>query len=57
MQDLFAFEYLGEDADGRLRGAFRCSGLRPHFTTQAQFFGLDRTLLEAIDSAALQASA
>lgn len=52
MQDLFTFEYAGEDKDGRLRGVFRCSGLRPHFTQKAQFFGLDRSLLEAIDTAA-----
>jgi pilus assembly protein CpaF len=51
MQDLFTFEYQGEDADGRLRGLFRCSGLRPHFAAQAQFFGLDRTLLDAIENA------
>ena len=52
MQDLFTFEYAGEDKDGRLRGVFRCTGLRPHFTQKAQFFGLDRSLLEAIDTAA-----
>ena len=52
MQDLFTFEYEGEDKDGRLRGSFRCSGLRPHFTSKAQFFGLDRSLLEAVDDAA-----
>jgi pilus assembly protein CpaF len=49
MQDLFTFEYEGEDKDGRLRGSFRCCGLRPHFTAKAQFFGLDRPLLEAIE--------
>jgi pilus assembly protein CpaF len=47
-QDLFAFEYEGEDPDGRLRGTFRSSGLRPHFTPKAQYFGLDRALLEAV---------
>jgi pilus assembly protein CpaF len=50
-QGLFTFEYEGEDKDGRLRGSFRCSGLRPHFTSKAQFFGLDRSLLEAVDGA------
>ena len=52
MQDLFVFEYKGEDAGGRLLGSFRCSGLRPHFATQAEYFALDRPLLEAITRAA-----
>src|SRR5690606_25163506 len=29
-QDLFTFEFEGEDADGKLRGSFRPSGLRPN---------------------------
>ncbi len=48
MQDLFTFEYEGEDADGKLTGTFRPSGLRPHFLSRAQYFGLDRALLEAV---------
>jgi pilus assembly protein CpaF len=48
MQDLFTFEYKGEDPGGRLLGSFKCSGLRPHFTTQAEYFALDRPLLDAI---------
>ncbi|MBX6322638.1 MAG: CpaF family protein, partial [Rhodospirillaceae bacterium] len=47
-QDLFTYVYEGEDADGRLRGTFRSSGLRPHFTPKAAYFGLDRPLLEAM---------
>ena len=47
-QDLFVFEYEGDDADGRLRGTFKSSGLRPHFTPKAAYFGLERPLLEAI---------
>jgi len=47
-QDLFVFEYEGEDPDGKLRGTFRCSGLRPHFTPKAAYFGLERPLLEAV---------
>ena len=31
-QDLFTFEFEGENADGTLRGTFKSTGLRPHFT-------------------------
>jgi len=48
MQDLFTFEYEGEDSDGKLFGTFRPSGLRPHFLPRAQYYGLDRALLEAV---------
>lgn len=48
MQDLFIFEYEGEDSDGKLFGTFRPTGLRPHFLSRAQYFGLDRALLEAV---------
>ena len=47
-QDLFTFEFEGEDADGKLFGKFSSSGLRPNFTPKAAYFGLDRALLEAI---------
>jgi pilus assembly protein CpaF len=47
-QELFSFVFEGEGPDGRLRGTFKSSGLRPQFTEKAQYFGLDRVLLEAI---------
>ena len=47
-QDLFTFEVKGEASDGRLIGEYRSSGLRPHFTPKASYFGLDKPLLEAI---------
>ena len=47
-QDLFTFEFTGEGADGRLQGVFKSSGLRPHFMTRAEYFGLDRALMEAM---------
>lgn len=47
-QELFSFAFEGETADGKLKGTFKSSGLRPHFTTKAEYFGLDRVLLEAM---------
>ncbi len=47
-QELFTYEFEGEGQDGMLRGSFKSSGLRPHFTPKAEYFGLDRALLEAI---------
>ncbi|MCP5368601.1 MAG: CpaF family protein [Hyphomicrobiales bacterium] len=49
-QDLFKFEFKGEDADGKLIGEFKSSGLRPHFTPRAEYFGLGRALLEAMSA-------
>ena len=50
LQDLFTYEFEGESADGRLVGKFVGSGLRPHCLPKAQYFGLDRSLLEAVAS-------
>ena len=47
-QDLFNFEFQGENTDGMLVGEFKSSGLRPAFTPRAEYFGLDRALLEAM---------
>ena len=47
-QELFSFQFQGEAADGRLRGVFKSSGVRPHFLPRAEYFGLDRPLLEII---------
>ena len=47
-QELFQYVYEGEDADGKLIGRYESSGLRPHFTVKAQYFGLDRALMEVI---------
>jgi pilus assembly protein CpaF len=47
-QDLFNYKFEGEQADGKLSGTFTPTGLRPHFTPRAEYFGLDRALLEAI---------
>ena len=47
-QELFSFDFEGEDASGMLVGSFVPGGLRPHFTPKAEYFNLDRPLLEAI---------
>jgi pilus assembly protein CpaF len=47
-QELFHFEFEGEDATGNLRGRFVSSGLRPNFTEKAEYFGLGKTLLELV---------
>jgi len=48
MQDLFWYEYKGEDKGGRLLGEFKSSGLRPHFAPRAAYFGLDKMLIGAM---------
>ena len=47
-QELFVFEVEGEDSDGKLTGHFRASGLRPHFSPKAAYFGLEKALHETI---------
>ncbi|MBT5050324.1 MAG: CpaF family protein [Rhodospirillaceae bacterium] len=47
-QELFAYQFEGENANGVLMGSFRSSGLRPHFTPKAEYFNLDKALLEVI---------
>lgn len=47
-QELFKYEFEGEDNAGKLIGSFKSGGLRPHFTPKAEYFGLGRALLEAI---------
>jgi pilus assembly protein CpaF len=45
LQDLFTFEYQGENRDGTLQGEFRAAPVRPHFIKRAAYYGLDRALL------------
>jgi len=48
-QDLFKFEFTGEDESGKLVGEFKSTGVRPHFLSKAEYFGLDRALMEAMN--------
>ncbi|WP_308911467.1 CpaF family protein [Pseudokordiimonas caeni] len=48
-QDLFKFEFTGEDESGRLVGDFKSTGVRPHFLPKAEYFGLGRALMDAMN--------
>jgi pilus assembly protein CpaF len=48
-QDLFKYEFEGEDNDGNLMGSYKSTGLRPHFTPKAAYYGLDKALLGAVE--------
>jgi pilus assembly protein CpaF len=47
-QELFNYQFQGETGEGRLRGNFHSTGIRPAFVPRAEYFGLDRALIEAI---------
>jgi len=47
-QELFTFQFQGEATDGKLRGVFKSSGIRPFFLPRAEYYGLDRALVEII---------
>ena len=49
MQDLFVFEYQGEDEDGRIIGRHRATGLRPKFWDRARYYGLEADLAAVLD--------
>ncbi|EME68657.1 Flp pilus assembly protein, ATPase CpaF [Paramagnetospirillum caucaseum] len=48
LQDLFVFEFEGEDSRGRILGRHRPTGLRPAFWDRARYYGLERDLAEAL---------
>lgn len=45
---LFTFKFIGEDADGSLRGTFEASGIRPRFLNRLAYYGLEQAFLDAI---------
>ena len=47
-QDLYTFQFTGEDESGRLKGDFISSGLRPAFYDRAEYYGLGRALMECL---------
>lgn len=51
-QDLLLHEILGEDANGRLRGRHRSTGIgRPKFFDRARYYGEEERLTAALDAA------
>ncbi len=57
-QDLFIYDMLGEDANGRIIGRHRSTGVgRPAFWDRARYYGEEARLAAALDSAAADAKA
>ncbi|MCU0881751.1 MAG: CpaF family protein, partial [Hyphomonadaceae bacterium] len=51
-QDLLTYEVEGEDANGKIIGKHRSTGIaRPKFWDRARYYGLERDLAEALDAA------
>jgi pilus assembly protein CpaF len=47
---LFVYEILGEDAQGKLKGRHRSTGLgRPRFWDRARMYGEEARLAQALD--------
>ncbi|MBK9080604.1 MAG: CpaF family protein [Rhizobiales bacterium] len=55
-QDLFVYELLGEDAQGKLKGRHRSTGIgRPKFWDRARYYGEELRLAAALDASAEKA--
>lgn len=51
-QDLFLYELLGEDANGKIIGRHRSTGIgRPRFWDRARYYGVEKQLAAALDAA------
>ncbi len=51
-QDIFIYDILGEDANGKIRGRHRSTGIgRPKFWDRARYFNEEVRLAEALDAA------
>ena len=52
LQDLFVYEIIGEDANGRIIGRHRSNGIgRPRFWDRARYYGEEERLAAALDAA------
>ena len=51
-QDVFLYDMIGEDADGKIIGRHRSTGIgRPRFWERARYFGEEKRLAAALDAA------
>jgi len=54
MQDLFVYEIVGEDANGKIIGRHRSTGIgRPRFWERARYYGDEERLGAALDASAV----
>ncbi len=55
-QDLFTYDIVGEDANGKLIGQHRSTGIgRPKFWDRARYYGEEKRLAAALDAAEVSA--
>lgn len=51
-QDLFLYDIVGEDKDGKILGEHRSTGIaRPHFWDRARYYNEEGNLAEALEAA------
>ena len=54
MQDLFVYEIIGEDANGKIIGRHRSTGIgKPRFWERARYYGEEDRLAAALDASAI----
>lgn len=51
LASLFSYRYMGENADGSLRGVFESRAVRPRFINRLDYFGLGEAFMKALDGA------
>jgi len=55
MQDLFVYDFLGEDQTGKILGRHRSTGIgQPRFWERARYFGEEKKLANALDSSEVE---
>ena len=57
LQDVFLYELLGEDANGKIIGRHHSTGIgRPRFWERARYYGEEKRLGAVLDAAEVKAS-
>jgi pilus assembly protein CpaF len=51
MNDIFTYQYEGENADGKLRGTWVSPGMRPAFVERLNYFGMLDPWMRALQEA------